>query len=574
MGKNQRNTIFGIDLGTTYSCISYTDEHGKATIIPNKDHHLTTPSVVLFERDQRIVGEEAKNSALLNPDTVVEMVKRHMGEANWCFPYEDKEYSPEEISSYILRKLANDASDVLGMPVTDVVITCPAYFGIAQREATTRAGEIAGLNVHEVINEPTAAAITYGLQSEQDQVVLVYDLGGGTFDVTIIAIENGAITVVATGGDHNLGGRNWDEALVLYLAQQWQTATGSADDPIENPETLQDLWLKAERAKHSLSTRRNTKVVVTHAGQSIKVSIGREKFDELTAGLIDRTVIFTKLALKEARDKEYQHIDQVLLVGGSTKMPQVSERLQKDFSFPIRLFEPDEAVAKGAALYGQKLALTQQQVDKKPKRPEIRREEQTVAPADLPFMENPFEEEEEDQYSYAQPFEDEPQRASVGNRALERLFNTKITNVTSHSFGIVVTIDPSTPRSREVVENLMIANDPLPCFRTRTFGTLEANQEKVELRIVENTQKTEFVEQEYYTPEAEIGKVILPLPPKLPANSPIEVTFELDQQGRLFVVGKEPNSNTIVDATFETHGVMSRSEVAEARSRATGITIL
>ena len=213
--NDQHHTIFGIDLGTTYSCIAYVDTAGKANVLTNQEHQLTTPSVVLFEKETRIVGNEAKNSAVLNPDDVVEMIKRHMGEADWRFHYEGNDYSPEEISSYILRKLAIDAEADLGVPVKEVVITCPAYFGIAQREATARAGEIAGLHVLEIISEPTAAAIAYGLQRGRDQVVLVYDLGGGTFDIAIIAIKNDATTVIATGGDHHLGGAIGTKPLLL-----------------------------------------------------------------------------------------------------------------------------------------------------------------------------------------------------------------------------------------------------------------------------------------------------------------------------------------------------------------------
>src|SRR5258706_1495546 len=261
MPERQKN-IFGIDLGSPYSCISRVDECGKAGVIPNKEHDHTTPSIILFDGEKRIVGEKAKNSAMLNPGNVVEMVKRHMGEAYWRFLYDQEEYSPEEISSYLLRKLAQDAEEVLHIPVKDVVISCPAYFGITQREAIARAGEIAGLNVHGIINEPTAAAIMYGLHNDQSRVVLVYDLGGGTFDVTVISIQEGSIAVIATGGDHHLGGRNWDEAVVMYLAEQWQQATGFADDPLDSLTTLQDLWLKAEKAKWELTVTKSVNVVV------------------------------------------------------------------------------------------------------------------------------------------------------------------------------------------------------------------------------------------------------------------------------------------------------------------------
>ncbi|GHO93646.1 molecular chaperone DnaK [Reticulibacter mediterranei] len=552
--SNQQKTIFGIDLGTTYSCISYIDQHGNAVIVPNKEHQLTTPSVVLFEGKQRIVGEEAKNSALLSPEAVVEMIKRHMGEANWRFLYEGKEYAPEEISSYILRKLVADAEEALGVPVQDVVITCPAYFGIAQREATVRAGEIAGLTVHEIINEPTAAAITYGLQSAENQVVLVYDLGGGTFDITIIEIKDSKISVIATGGDHTLGGRNWDEAIVGYLAQQWQAETSSLEDPTDSPETLQDLWLKAERAKRSLTARKSTKVVVTHGGKTVKVTLTRDKFDELTAGLLDRTALFTKMTMDEARKRGYNNFDLVLLVGGSTRMPQISARLEREFGLPLRIFEPDEAVARGAAMYGQKLLFNQHLKEKQ------------AVPAGTATI---------DQAASAKQAHLEIARAlGLPDEAVEKLASTEITNVTSHSFGVIVTIDFQTSREREVAENLVLVNDPLPAFRMHTYGTLEADQEIVELRIIENGQESEIVELEEFQELEELGKIILPLPPGLPANAPIEVTFELDRQGILHVTGREPKSGATSDATFEARGGITAEEVQEAKVRSSKITIL
>jgi molecular chaperone DnaK len=551
--------IFGIDLGTTYSCISYMDEHGKTVIVPNKEHHLTTPSVVMFEGGSIIVGNEAKNSALLNPDAVVEMVKRHMGETHWRFPHEDKEYSPEEISSYILRKLALDTEMALGFPVKDVVITCPAYFGIAQREATARAGEIAGLKVHEVINEPTAAAITYGLQDEQEQVVLVYDLGGGTFDVTVISIKAGSITVVATGGDHNLGGRNWDEAIVLYLAQQWQEQTGMHEDPTESSETLQDLWHKAERAKWALTVRQQTKVVVVHAGQQVKVPLTRAKFEELTHGLLDRTLLFTKLVMREAEARGYHSFDKQLLVGGSTKMPQVGERLDQEFHIPLLLFEPEEAVARGAAIYGQKLRLDQ--------RIQIKIAQLTGSPT---------EEIEIEKHPTLLPRAQESVAKDFGMDVEEvaHMVNTSITNVTSHSFGIIVTVDHQKPTHREVVENLLLVNDPLPAFRVHKYGTLEPHQAFVELQIIENTQQTRVVELTDENQFEEIGTVTVPLPPGLPAHSPVEVTFEIDRQGRLHVVGRQSQSRSVVEAAFETRGGITPAELHAAKSRASKLTII
>jgi molecular chaperone DnaK (HSP70) len=503
-----------------------------------------------------------------------------MGEADWYFHYNGTDYSPEEISSYILRKLATDAEKTLGMPVKDVVITCPAYFGIAQREATAQAGEIAGLQVHEIISEPTAAAIAYGLQHECDQTVLVYDLGGGTFDISIIAIKHDATTVVATGGDHHLGGRDWDEAIITYLAQQWQEQTGSSNDPLEVADTLQDLWLKAENAKRALSVRSKTRIAVSHAGKTVKVELTREKFNELTASLLDRTITFTKLTMLAAQKRGYTQFDQIVLVGGSTRMPQVSERLEQEFHLPLRLFEPDEAVAKGAAIYGQRLLL-QQHI--RVKAEEIQQAQNKVTEISsntawiakdtnhtattTELIEVPSPIQKQAQATIAQSF-------NIEEDVVQKLTNSAITNVASHSFGIIATIDYDTSRCRKVISNLVRVNDPLPIIQTKTYGTIEDKQDIVTLEIMENTEETWIVEPEQYASEAEIGTVTLKLPPGLPEGAPIEVTFEMNTQGRLQVTGRVPHSNVAITATFEAKGAMTKEEQQQARKRTQQITIL
>jgi molecular chaperone DnaK len=577
--SDQQRTIFGIDLGTTYSCIAYVDTGGKVSVLPNQEHQLTTPSVVLFEKDARIVGDEAKNSAILNPDHVVEMVKRHMGEADWYFHYDGIDYSPEEISSYILRKLAIDVEKTLGMPVKDVVITCPAYFGIAQREATAHAGEIAGLQVHEVISEPTAAAIAYGLQHGRNQIVLVYDLGGGTFDISIIEIKHDATTVVATGGDHHLGGRDWDEAIITYLAQQWQEQTGSSDDPLEVTDTLQDLWLKAENAKRALSVRSKTRIAVSHASKTVKVELTREKFDELTASLLDRTIRFTKLTMQAAQKRGYTQFDQIVLVGGSTRMPQVRERLEQEFHLPLRLFEPDEAIAKGAAIYGQRLLL-QQHI--RAKAAEIQQAKDKVAENSSNAAR--IARDTNRTSTIAEPFEipspimkqaqaNIARALNIEENVVQKLTTSTITNVASHSFGIIATIDYDTPRIRKIISNLVRVNDPLPSIQTKTYGTIEDNQEVVTLEIMENTEETWVVEPEQYSLDNEIGTVTLKLPPGLPEGAPIEVTFEMNTQGRLQVTSREPGSDVAIIATFETKGTMTEEELQRARERTEQMTI-
>jgi len=556
--SDAENIVFGIDLGTTYSCIAYVDEYNQPVVVPNSEYKLTTPSVVLFEdEDTRIVGEEAKNSSVAFPDKVVSMVKRNMGEADWRFSYNGKEFTPEEISSYILRKLAVDAEQQLNLPVKDVVITCPAYFGIAQREATAHAGQIAGFNVREIINEPTAAAIMYGLQNEQDQVVLVYDLGGGTFDITVIEIKGGAITVIATGGDHHLGGRNWDEAVVVYLAEEWKNQTGSSDEPTDSPDTLQDLWNRAEQAKWSLSSRNETHIVVTHAGQHAKVALTRDMFNELTAGLLDRTIMYARLTMDEARTRGYNHFDQLLLVGGSTKMPQVPDRLEKEFGISQKVFEPDAAVAKGAAIYGHKLMLDEKIQIKIAEKLGTSPEEVNVEHVDSTVVRRAQEEVARD--------------LRLKPSDVKKLNETKVTIVSSHSFGIIVAKDYGTPRSREVISNLVLAQDPLPASPVRTYGTLEDNQESVELKIMENVSRSQEVED--LNEGQEIGNAVLTIPAGLPAGTPIEVAFEMDHQGRLHVVGREPGSGSHVEASLETNRIMSVEELQEARSRATKLAI-
>ncbi len=556
--NKQNSTIFGIDLGTTYSCIAYVDEYGKAVVVPNSEGDRTTPSVVQFDGSNRIVGKEAKRNAVMSSDTVVSMVKRHMGEADWRFEYNGIEYTAEEISSYILRKLADDTEQYLGFPVTDVVITCPAYFGIAEREATARAGQVAGFNVREIINEPTAAAIMYGLQNEQDQVVLVYDLGGGTFDITAIEIKSGAITVVATGGDHRLGGRDWDQAIVMYLAEQWKAETGSLDEPTDDSETLQDLWTKAEDAKKALTTRNETKVSFVHAGQRVSVSLSREKFNELTDDLLRRTIAFTKGTMEDAEARGVQHFDQILLVGGSTRMPQVAEQLQLAFNIPHKIFDPDEAVAKGAAIYGQKLLLDEKIQIKVAERMGTNVDDVVLTDAPTVVVERAKA--------------DVARDLGLKVGAVKRLAETAITNVSSHSFGIVATADHGTVRQREVIANLVVVNDPLPVTQMQQFFTL-ARQDTVELRIMETLERTKQVEPDKFDTEAEIGNVVLKLPTIFPPNTRIEVIFELDRQGRLHVVSREPTSGAEIEATIETNHGMSEEELQEAMERATKIGI-
>lgn len=547
--SNKPVTVYGIDLGTTYSCIASVDEYGKPTVIKNAEGENITPSVVQFDGTNRVVGREAKNVAQMYHDSTVEMVKRQMGNADWRYPYDGVEYRAEEISSYILRKVVSDAETHVGESITDVVITCPAYFSINEREATAAAGKIAGLNVRGIINEPTAAAIAYGVQQDmaKDMVAFVYDLGGGTFDITMIAIKSGEIEVIATNGDHHLGGRNWDEVIVNYLAEQWKQETGSQDDPLDDPETTQDLFGKAENAKKALSSREKTEVAVTHAGKRAKVTLTVDKFEELTQSLLERATLLTRQTLEAASAKGYPRFDQLLLVGGSTRMRQVAQQLRADFGAEPQSIDPDEVVAKGAAIYGMKLALGD----------EIRVKLEGWGVGDgqeaPPDMVRKAEEQVASERGLTLP-------------GLKKL-NVEVTNVVSHSFGVEV-IQAATGKA--VVSNLIIVNDRLPASVAKKFGTFEANQDSAEIRIMQNesTETTAEIET-----SKEIGTATLPLPPGLPADAPIEITLTLDAEGRLHVTGRDLTGKGVVEGDYTAEGVISEAETAEAMNRSRRLTV-
>lgn len=544
--------VYGIDLGTTYSCISYVDDHGKPVIIPNSENERITPSAVFFDGNNVIVGGEAKANSKLQPNAVVEMVKRSMGDANYLFEHNGKTYRAEEISALILRKLVGDGEQVTGEKITDVIITCPAYFGVNQRDATAKAGEIAGLNVRSIINEPTAAAIAYGLDREKDQVVLVFDLGGGTFDITMIEIKDGPITVLCTGGDHNLGGKDWDSSVVKYLADQFREQTGTTEDILDDSETLQDLYINAERAKKSLSVRDKAPISITHSGQKAKVELSREKFDELTAPLLERTVVLTKQMLDEAKIKGNIRYDKILLVGGSTRMPQVSKRLKEEFKIECESYDPDESVAKGAAIYGWKLALDEEI--------KIAIASNTGQNAETLNIENISEAEiKKAENAVAEKFGLLPSTVSKAGKLT-------VKNVTSKTFGIVITDQ----KEKETVSNLIFRNDKVPSDVTKEFGTVVSNQINVNIRLMEGLELKEIVELNMCS---EIGNAILDLPSGLPANSPIIVNFNLNEQGRIEVTATDPKSKNVKKFEIQTAGVMSEEEVEKAKSRGMALVV-
>ena len=539
------NRVFGIDLGTTYSCIAYVDEHGKPVIVQNSEGESTTPSVVYFESAENVVvGQAAKEVVAIHTEQCVATVKRVMGDPHWEQVILGQTYRPQDISSFILRKVVSDAANITGQEIKDVVITCPAYFGVNEKEATKQAGVLAGLNVLYVIPEPTAAALAYGIEQTEDQVILVYDLGGGTFDITMIHVTGQEITVICTGGDHQLGGKNWDDAIVTYLAQEFAKSTGtSAETLLDDQESYQELLIAAERCKKTLSTRQTATEVVRFGGERVKVDLTRATFDKITESLLENTLSLTDQEIAKAKGKGFSKIDKLLLVGGSTYMPQVIDTVKKRYPFEVRQFDPNQAVAKGAAIFGFKCFLEEKikswLLERTGQADPVNASAATVAQA----------------------------QAEVANEiglslpGLKALVERTVTNVTSKSFGIVV----MNKDGREVVTNLIEVDDAVPKSVSRTFGVYEDGQVQVDLRCMENTL--------HGLPEIEIqdcreiGQQVITSDTPLKRGSPVEITFQLGADGRLSITGRETTTGREVTGEFVTGGIMSKKEEAVSKSR-------
>ena len=351
--------IIGIDLGTTNSCVAVM-EGGKPVVIANTEGARTTPSVVAFTKTgERLVGEPAKRQAVTNADKTISSIKRHMG-SDYKVAIDDKKFSPQEISAMVLQKMKADAESYLGEKVTEAVITVPAYFNDAQRQATKDAGKIAGLEVKRIINEPTAAALAYGLDNENEQKIMVYDLGGGTFDVSVIEIGDGVIEVLATSGDNHLGGDDFDAKLTQFMIEDFRQKEGV--DLSGDKMAMQRLREAAEKAKKELSSASSTNInlpfitATAEGAKHFEMTLSRAKFDELTADLVERTVIPVQNALRDAGISASE-LSKVLLVGGSTRIPAVQDKVkQLTGSEPSKNLNPDECVAIGASVQGGKLA--------------------------------------------------------------------------------------------------------------------------------------------------------------------------------------------------------------------------
>jgi len=479
--------IIGIDLGTTFSAMAFINEEAVPEIICNREGERITPSVVLFDGDSPIVGTIAKAATTTSPLNVVQFVKRQMGNKAWKFKTDTgASFTAEEISALILKRLKDDAEVALGKIISDAVITVPAYFNDAQRQATKDAGRIAGLNVVRMINEPTAAALAYGLKQDgPTQTVLIYDLGGGTFDVTILRVGEGEISVVATGGDKNLGGFDWDNAVMNYLNEQFKSAGGP--DLFDNPEQEADLRSKCELAKRTLSSRDSTIVLMTVHGKPVKAQVTLEQFEKVTEPLFKRTVSIMEFVLEEAK-LSWNDINKILLVGGSTRMRGVSRWISKATGIiPSAELHPDEVVALGAAIQATL----------------CRRDSGEIIQASgslLPVL--------------------------------------RVTDVNSHSLGVIALNE----NEQDFNSIILPKNTEIPCRASDTFSTVVDNQRQIRVRVTQGEDKNiEYVEV--------IGEATVSLP-RYPKGAPIEVFFEYDLNGQIRVSVKDLTTDKMLDESF------------------------
>ena len=479
----------GIDLGTTYTAVAYVDEYGKPVVLKNTDGQTTTPSVVFFDPPNYVVGEVALQSTLTDPERVVQFVKRFMGVKDHRIHVAGSTYSPEFVSSLILRKVVQEAQEELGEQVTQAVITVPAYFTEAQRHATYEAGQMAGLQVLRIINEPTAAALSYGVSNKgKKRTILVYDLGGGTFDVTILCVDSDNFDVASVGGDTQLGGKDFDDRLINYVEDQTRALIG--DDIVWDELIEAEVRFKCEAAKRALSNRKTVainfairKIVrkspddLAHSEElePVRIEISRAIFENLCADLLGRTERVLDRVMTEA-DLSWSEVDDVLCVGGGSQMPMVQEMMQRVTGRKPHLYEPGECVAKGAAI--QAAVLSKKAVD------------------------------------------------GIGE-------NARIIHVLPHALGVAIVKNGDTR-----IEQIVPALSPLPIRRERQgFSTALEAQTATQVRVYEG-ESTKL--EDYGQP---VGVFNLDLTPPRPMGRPrINVEFRCDENGRVIVMARDQDT--------------------------------
>lgn len=485
--------IVGIDLGTTFSVAAYVDGSGTPHVVTNRDGKNTTPSVVMFDEGEIIVGQQAKNNAQLDPMNVSQFVKRQMGNKDYYFETDDgNRYSAEDISARILKRICEDCESVLNEKVDRAVITVPAYFSDAQRQATIDAGRIAGLDVMAVINEPTAAALAYGVMKEEHQKVMVYDLGGGTFDVTIIEINEGKVRVLATHGNRNLGGFDFDNRLINYVAEQFNERTNI--DIEDDDEAMQVLRSRCEEAKIALSNSEKYRVSISaQRCKPEKIEITRAKFEELIHSLILETEVSVDIALEES-GLSPRDIDKVLLVGGSTRIPAVRNFIAAKMNTnPSSELNPDEAVAVGAAIYANDL---------------VKQRPQGGAAGG----------------AYGSGAAAGAGGNSGGSRTGQNGETGStpvpvIQDVNSHGLGVVVSLGDGTMGNSIIIPR----NQPIPATASEVFATIVDNQTEIQLQVTEG-------DDEDLSYVNVIGTAEIKINPH-PVGSPVRVDLGYDQNG-------------------------------------------
>jgi len=489
--KPKGKMAVGIDLGTTMSELAILGEDGKPTVVANKEGEYLTHSAVLWLKDQVIVGREAVQAAPLNPEYLMTRFKRHIGNSDPIFGGEDGEVRRAvELAAQVLRKLKEDCEARLGEEITDVVITVPAYFNEAQRRATTEAGRIAGLNVLGVINEPTAAGIAYSIEKQKDQVVMVYDLGGGTFDVTVLSVQSGRVDTLSTDGNANLGGSDFDDELIKLVLDAFEQKHGVKPKPDEDPAFFLDLRDRAEQAKRTLSVAHKAVVSVGLDGKQIVVEITREQFEKLISRYIDETIEKCKKTL-DAANLGWKDISTIVLVGGSTRIPAVKERLEKVSGIKPRIdVEPDLVVAKGAAIdAGVRLAQKGERI--------VAGGKELPAPA------------------------------------------VKKTDVTAHPLGCLAIDSMSGVEQNKVI---IPANTTLPADRYERFALKEENQTAAKIIVVQG--KDGALPQDCHI----VGELALEnLPVRVPREPRIRVTYQYDADGIVHVKAQDEISNKVAE---------------------------
>jgi molecular chaperone DnaK len=557
---------FGIDLGTTQSCIAYIDDSGHPVVVKSALGEDTTPSAVFFETPRHaVVGRAARDEALLAPHLVAQLVKRDMG-TQASYSFHGTRQTPETVSALILRELARMAAAQTGQRVRDVVITVPANFGIAQREATRRAGELAGLSVLDVLDEPVAAAIHYTAvngPARPARHALMCDLGGGTLDTAVIRVDGDDIAVVCIDGDARLGGADWDQAIAGLLLGRFEREHPGRH-PERDPQFMQDLRIAAERLKRELNTTRSRRHILRFGGAATVIELTRQEVQDLTAGLLDRMLTVIDATVTAARAKGVTRFDEVLLVGGMSWFPVIAGALRERLGVDPRRHEPDLAIAKGAALYarahavrsdGQARSVQGPADGRMPGGPAAAPAKQPAAPA-------------------MQPAAPSAAGAAPGIR---RLAAARIAGVVPRAFGIKG-IDGSDPlalsdpiHARQMVVHLLLANTPLPADTgPYTFMTAIPNQRMVEIEVWEQA-AAELSDD--LADNRKVGRGLLRnLPANLPAGTPVDVTFFLSETGRLTVHAKEQQSGSDVQFDLQI-GDFDSGRLREARQAVADIKV-